>query len=370
MDARMKTRKMKKSLEPSFTSHGNEKPEGRKEGVGVGPATETTTETVTETATNTATGNTSETTIGAGPGTARVSEGVTLRDACKKLGLSPSTFRRLLREYEGVPGLPGAEVLGPGGEVKKGLIRVEPDGMQVLEEIVRLRQRGKGVNEIKEMMLKGNYEPKDTTQKKSSGVHKVDNNFDVPVPEEALGGIAEAAAAHESGESVPFQRSTGRSGAWADYQGDGHTTDRKGTGKPEGASPESKYGRTGPSGGEVSDRTSSEREGMDLKAAECAATAIVNDATLKGWNLDVMDPARWRLNLKEYTDANPGDLAAHLEHLAKALNRSEERRARDRDRLMTALMRTQQEIQQLRYELIGQRSRRQRKRGFLVRLLG
>lgn len=70
---------------------------------------------------------------------------------------------------------------------------------------------------------------------------------------------------------------------------------------------------------------------------------------------------------------NPTDrlLLEKLDLLAEELMKSEERRIEDRDRLLTALLRTQLQIQHLRSELAGSRSRRDRKgRGLLERLLG
>ena len=63
------------------------------------------------------------------------------------------------------------------------------------------------------------------------------------------------------------------------------------------------------------------------------------------------------------------ELLNGLERLSNELERSEEKRVEDRDRLLTALMRTQQEIQHLRFELVSQASRRARKKkGFFARL--
>jgi len=60
-----------------------------------------------------------------------------------------------------------------------------------------------------------------------------------------------------------------------------------------------------------------------------------------------------------------------LEKLARELAQTEKRRAEDRDRLLTALMRTHQEVRQLRNELAAQSSRRSRKKeSFLSRLFG
>lgn len=74
---------------------------------------------------------------------------------------------------------------------------------------------------------------------------------------------------------------------------------------------------------------------------------------------------------EELLAAEYARLTAELESFAKELRRSEERRAEDRDKLLTALMRTHQEIQQLKYEISLARSRRDRKqRGLLRWLLG
>ncbi len=65
------------------------------------------------------------------------------------------------------------------------------------------------------------------------------------------------------------------------------------------------------------------------------------------------------------------ELVKRVETLAGELAKSEERRAEDRDRLLTALMRNQQEIQHLRFELVTHHSRKERKkRGFWARLFG
>ncbi|MCL4424228.1 MAG: MerR family transcriptional regulator [Firmicutes bacterium] len=64
-------------------------------------------------------------------------------------------------------------------------------------------------------------------------------------------------------------------------------------------------------------------------------------------------------------------LVEKMEQLARELRRSEDRRVEDRDKLLTALMRTQQEIQHLRYELSRQTSRKERKKkGLFSRLFG
>ena len=59
-------------------------------------------------------------------------------------------------------------------------------------------------------------------------------------------------------------------------------------------------------------------------------------------------------------------LLARFAALQEEMQRTEERRAEDRDRLLTAMMRTNRELQQLRFEL-GRQPRRARRRGWFPR---
>ncbi|MHB9057856.1 MAG: hypothetical protein ACYC53_03490 [Bacillota bacterium] len=70
-------------------------------------------------------------------------------------------------------------------------------------------------------------------------------------------------------------------------------------------------------------------------------------------------------------DADLSDLTGLLgrvSDLVRQLEEMEERQREDRDRLLNALLRTQQEVQALRYEVTSQKSRRERKKGFWARL--
>lgn len=70
-------------------------------------------------------------------------------------------------------------------------------------------------------------------------------------------------------------------------------------------------------------------------------------------------------------DPDLGDLTGLLERVAEMvrhLEEMEERQREDRERLLNTLLRTQQEVQALRYEVTTQRSRRDRKKGFWARL--
>ena len=70
------------------------------------------------------------------------------------------------------------------------------------------------------------------------------------------------------------------------------------------------------------------------------------------------------------TPALPEPVATELARLHRTLADSVERERRDRDRMLTALMRTQQEVSHLRQELGTYRSRKERKRGFMGWLRG
>lgn len=59
---------------------------------------------------------------------------------------------------------------------------------------------------------------------------------------------------------------------------------------------------------------------------------------------------------------NVEKLLQKIDSLSLLLERQEKRQSEERDRLMMVLMRTQQEIQSLRYEVAATRSRRDRKR--------
>ncbi len=59
-----------------------------------------------------------------------------------------------------------------------------------------------------------------------------------------------------------------------------------------------------------------------------------------------------------------------LEEIAQRLAVNEARRAHDHDRLVTSLMRTQQELNHLRYEVAASVPRRERRAGFMARVFG
>ncbi|MBX6350567.1 MAG: hypothetical protein IRZ11_03540 [Clostridia bacterium] len=63
-------------------------------------------------------------------------------------------------------------------------------------------------------------------------------------------------------------------------------------------------------------------------------------------------------------------VAERLRRIEEALSKSEARRAADQDRLLLALLKAQEEIQNLRYELGAQSSRTRKRRSFWARLLG
>ncbi|HVB09861.1 MAG TPA: hypothetical protein VNM16_05770 [Bacillota bacterium] len=80
------------------------------------------------------------------------------------------------------------------------------------------------------------------------------------------------------------------------------------------------------------------------------------------------DEIRRRLELGADAPPMADALLDRMEQLQAELAQSERRRVEDRDRLLLALVRTQQEIQHLRYEMTG--TRRSKRKGFWARLFG
>jgi DNA-binding transcriptional MerR regulator len=67
-------------------------------------------------------------------------------------------------------------------------------------------------------------------------------------------------------------------------------------------------------------------------------------------------------DLEEEAPPLAADLRERLESIAVSLSHNEARRLAEHDRVVTALMRTQQELSHLRYELASQTPRRDRRR--------
>lgn len=91
------------------------------------------------------------------------------------------------------------------------------------------------------------------------------------------------------------------------------------------------------------------------------------------------DEIRERLRCRDVTPVEPcselsalaqsdGELAAQFKLLTGQLAKLQEQRREDREKLMLALMRLQQELQQLRFEMVRQQSRKERKKGLWARL--
>lgn len=116
------------------------------------------------------------------------------------------------------------------------------------------------------------------------------------------------------------------------------------------------------------------------------ASALEVLAALATWRAEGLDADELRRRALEMRGAAAGDLPAteaeaeggpvaqrlveQVARLEEAISRQDERQAEDRDRLLTALMRTNQELQSLRYDLAAGRARRERRKGLWGRLFG
>lgn len=136
---------------------------------------------------------------------------------------------------------------------------------------------------------------------------------------------------------------------------------------PEGGAAEGPTGQGDP--GEGDDPTAP----AGLEAVALPTDSVAGIATILKMRAEGATDAEIReaLLLEAQTGSTPDRVEMTLQKLARELARTEKRRAEDRDRLLTALMRTHQEVRQLRNELAAQSTRKARKnRTFLSRLFG
>lgn len=125
-------------------------------------------------------------------------------------------------------------------------------------------------------------------------------------------------------------------------------------------------------------------EGRGERLVPASALAILT--ALATWRAEGLDADELRRRALELRGVAAGDLPAteaqaegdpvaqrlveQVARLEEAISRQDERQAEDRDRLLTALMRTNQELQSLRYDLAAGRARRERRKGLWGRLFG
>lgn len=125
-------------------------------------------------------------------------------------------------------------------------------------------------------------------------------------------------------------------------------------------------------------------EGRGERLVPASALEILT--ALATWRAEGLDADELRRRALEMRGAAAGDLppteaeaegdpvaqrlVEQVARLEEAISRQDERQAEDRDRLLTALMRTNQELQSLRYDLAAGRARRERRKGLWGRLFG
>ncbi len=283
----------------------------------------------------------------------------TLQEICVLLNLLPNTFRQIIREY--------SDIIAPREQIRKGrpVMGLPRADFEVLRQIVELRSRGVSPEEIRRLAgLAGAAAPV------YSGLAPGES---IGVPPGGSGDVRPGRP-----EDVPPGENQGASRIYDDASDDpaaGEDTSLPGVristeswpiparpgeeGRPPDRASEAEVGPPGTLVVEVGAVGSgtAEAEVATAKAATGESSPVPFLDALAG--PDPSEPVLERA------------LLAEIAALREELQKMDEHRREERDRLLTALMRTQHELQSLRYEVGVTLSRRDRKRkkGFWAWLL-
>jgi hypothetical protein len=316
----------------------------------------------------------------------------TLQEICVLLNLLPNTFRQIAREY--------ADIIVLREQVRKGraVMGLPRPDFEALRQIIEMRGRGVPGKDIRRAVAGLASTPQASTANERLGSAAAE------VAAGHLGEILDNDAAWLSDpqdQSAGGRKDSGPTVAPSVVGGGGDWPEENPA--PFGWRPARPAGLPGPAEAEVG-LTETRRDGSaeavirpaeDLRLygspredAAVSLEEVVEGATWSGaslsaagaWSSDYEDP-------EESTDAEPDVIgiagvsevareaeAAFLTDIAalrEALKKMDEDRREERDKLLTALMRTQHELQSLRYEVGISLSRRDRKRkkGFWAWLL-
>lgn len=269
----------------------------------------------------------------------------TLQEICVLLNLLPNTFRQIAREY--------SDIVVPREQIRKGrpVMGLPRADFEVLRQIVELRSRGETPEEIRRVAgLAGAVVPSHSSV--ASGASPGDSE-DAPPSEpsaaarlygETLGGAQAvdeevplpAGGVQAERDPIPAQAS------------EKHPPD------------EISEAEDGPSG-VLTAGVDTAGSGVAEAKTEVAATG----------DPEASPPGRSWAGRSPSEPVLETALLAEMTALREELQKMDEHRREERDRLLTALMRTQHELQSLRFEVGVTLSRRQRKqkRGFWAWLL-
>ncbi|MCL6581799.1 MAG: hypothetical protein K6U08_09350, partial [Firmicutes bacterium] len=258
----------------------------------------------------------------------------TLQEICVLLNLLPNTFRQIAREY--------SDLVVLREQVRKGrpVVGLPRPDFEALRLIVDLRGRGLAPDEIRRVVQAAGHAGRERPEEEGP-------------PSTLLTGDASAEDALERSDGAPERsqprtvpptercKAHGRPCLYGEIRTPGEDPARLGLVPVETAAASSP----------AADRSSVPSELPSLTPPE--------DST--PMEEDLSPPP---LPGEEPAPTSPTELALlrEIAALREELHRMDQSRQEERDRLITALMRTQHELQSLRYELGVSLSRRERKR--------
>ncbi|RJQ12131.1 MAG: hypothetical protein C4551_00145 [Bacillota bacterium] len=273
----------------------------------------------------------------------------TLQEICVLLNLLPNTFRQIAREY--------SDLVAVREQVRKGrpVMGLPRDEFEDFRTIVEMRAHGSTGDEIRAAVAgrrrRAGFSAESSDRQAKGSLGRDKSQAVVGDGDGVIGGDEPGGGEPAGGED----RAAGDDGKAAGHDDRTPIDEDLGPGNPEYVvsyrpPPGFQAGeREGPAdaGARVGAPAPGEVE-PEVAAAEDSAAGLAVDATRS-----VPDIA--------------GALQAELASLRDELRRMHRSRADEKDQLLSALMRTQLELQSLRYEVgvsLSRRDRKKRKRGF------
>ncbi len=278
----------------------------------------------------------------------------TLQEICVLLNLLPNTFRQIVREY--------GDIIAVREQVRKGrtVLGLPRADFENLRAIMEMRSKGASGEEIRRALREAGAVALPVAATEDETV--VARDEPASARDEPLVARGEpGAAAYEPGAARDEPGAT-EDQAGGGVGGEGDYIDVTAGSRPAGlGAPRASQDNAGPGGdeGDSDDvRSFDYRTRFPVRAAREAAASLDGAAARRPLGGGRSVP------LSKAPEPLPAErvLIEEIASLRKELKQMDERRKEERDKLMTALMRTQHELQSLRYEVGVSLTRRDRKK--------
>ena len=276
----------------------------------------------------------------------------TLQEICVLLNLLPNTFRQIAREY--------SDLVVLHEQVRKGrpVVGLPRPDFEALRLIVDLRGRGLAPDEIRRVVQAAGHARRERPDQDRPPPALLTGDASA---EDALERSDDALAQPWTVPSTERGKAHGRPCLYGEMRTPGEDPARLGLAPVESAAaPYPAAGRSSVPSELLPSLAASEGptpEDSTPKPEDSAPNA--EDSAPKAEDLS---PAALLGEEPASTDRTELALIREIAALREELHRMDQSRQEERDRLITALMRTQHELQSLRYELGVSLSRRERKR--------